>query len=147
MMVMATGLGSGYSPIAPGTMGSVVGLLLFLPLMKRSIIVQISSIAALLFLAIVSATVVSRRVGRKDPRIVVIDEWVGIWVTLVGQTMTPWLLVLAFFAFRVMDVIKPFPARRLEDLPEGWGIVLDDFVAGLYAYCIVLAASRWLGAT
>jgi phosphatidylglycerophosphatase A len=146
MAAIATGLGSGYFPIAPGTMGSLVGLLFFLPLIRLAIVVQIASIAALFPLAVVSATFVSRRVGKKDPRIVVVDECVGMWIALVGHTIAPWRLVLAFVVFRAMDVIKPFPARRIERLPEGWGIVLDDVVAGLYAYLVVLAVSRWLGA-
>lgn len=68
-----------------------------------------------------------------DPSIVVIDEIVGMWIALLFVPKTLPAVVVAFVAFRVFDIIKPFPAARLEAVPDGWGIMLDDVVAGIYA--------------
>jgi phosphatidylglycerophosphatase A len=85
------------------------------------------------------------RVGRKDPGIVVVDEAAGMLITLAGAPVT-WLSVGAgFVLFRIMDILKPFPARRLEALPGGYGIVVDDLFAGAYA-AILLRAVLWLAA-
>jgi hypothetical protein len=72
-----------------------------------------------------------------DPSMVVIDEMVGIWVTLLLLPKSPLIILSAFIAFRALDILKPEPARALERLPNGWGIMLDDVVAGLYANVIV----------
>ena len=76
----------------------------------------------------------ARLVGRKDPGIVVVDEVVGQWVTLAALPFTPVTAALGFLLFRVMDVVKPWPARDLERLPGGWGIMADDVMAGVYAH-------------
>jgi len=68
-----------------------------------------------------------------DPSIVVIDEIVGIWTTLFLLPKTFTVILLAFIVFRVLDIVKPYPARQLEAIPNGWGIMLDDLVAGIYA--------------
>jgi phosphatidylglycerophosphatase A len=144
--MIATGLGAGYWPFAPGTAGSLVGLLLYLPLMRLALSWQVPVVLVTFFVGVFCATLVSRRTGQKDPRIVVVDEVLGMWITLLGHSITPWALVVGFFVFRVMDIVKPFPARRLERLPEGWGIVLDDVMAGIYANLILIVLSLWLGA-
>lgn len=136
-MLVATGLGSGYSPFAPGTAGSLVGLVLFWPLAGASPVVQLVAIVAACALGIFAADHAARTVGRKDPGLVVIDEIVGMWITLALLEPGPVLWVAGFFAFRAMDVFKPWPARALEALPGGWGIVLDDVVAGLYAHLLL----------
>jgi phosphatidylglycerophosphatase A len=136
---MATGLGAGFSPIAPGTAGSAVGLLLFWPLAARPLWLT-SALALVVFcLGVAGATRVAQREGREDPGLVVVDEVVGMWVSLLALPFT-WRTALAgFVLFRVMDVVKPFPARRLEDLPRGWGIMADDVMAGIYANLVLQA--------
>ena len=76
----------------------------------------------------------AERVGLKDPGIVVVDEVLGQWVTLLALPFTPATAALGFLLFRAMDIVKPWPARDLERLPGGWGIMADDVAAGVYAH-------------
>jgi phosphatidylglycerophosphatase A len=142
---LATGFGSGYSPIAPGTAGTVVGLLLFWPLRAQSIVVQVACTILMFAAAVASADVTARRTGLKDPSIVVVDEIVGMWISLLFLPWTPGVLVASFLLFRVMDVVKPPPARGFESLPGGWGIVMDDVMAGVYAN-LLAHAGLWIWA-
>jgi phosphatidylglycerophosphatase A len=130
---LATGFGSGYSPFAPGTAGSLVGLVL-LPLLRRAgpfweggvlLVFTVAGIAA--------GGIVARRLGIEDPSIVVVDEIVGMWVSLLFLPLTPATAIVGFVLFRIMDVVKPYPARQLEGLPGGFGIMADDIMAGIYA--------------
>ncbi len=130
---LATGLGSGYSPIVPGTAGSAVGLLLFWPLSPLRVGWQLGACALVLLLGVASATHVARRAGSEDPGIVVADEVLGMWITLLGVPFTPLVAAVGFVLFRVMDVWKPWPAAQLEHLPGGLGIMADDVMAGIYA--------------
>ena len=132
--LLATGFGSGHSPVAPGTAGSAVGLLLFWPLASLPVPWQIAACAVVFVVGAWASTHLAREVGRKDPGLAVVDEIVGMWVTLVGLPFGPTTALLGFVLFRVMDVVKPWPARDLERLPEGWGIMADDVAAGVYAH-------------
>jgi len=132
-LALATGLGSGYSPVVPGTAGSLVGLLLFLPVHGLPPAALLCAVLALSVVGVVASGHVARLVRIEDPGIVVIDEVAGMWVTLLFLPLTPVTAVLGFVIFRVFDVVKPFPARRLEDLPGGLGIMCDDLMAGAYA--------------
>jgi phosphatidylglycerophosphatase A len=136
--LVATGLGSGYSPVVPGTAGSAVGLLLFWPLPRGPAVFL--AIAALFVVGAVAAGRVAERTGRKDPGIVVVDEIVGMWTALALLPATPLAAGLGFVLFRLMDVWKPYPARDLERLPAGWGIMADDLMAGLYANLLTRVA-------
>ncbi len=100
--------------------------------------------AALLFVpAAWAAEVAERCLGRPDPQVVVIDEVVGQWLTLAAAAPdNPFHWVLGFALFRVLDVLKPYPIRRLEHYRGGWGVVADDAAAGLYAM-MILAGLRW----
>jgi phosphatidylglycerophosphatase A len=131
--VVATGFGSGYSPIAPGTAGSLVGLLLFWPLRRLPGGIQVGVVVVCFLIGTAAASSLARRVGSKDPGIVVVDEVVGMWASLLFLPFTAGTAALGFVLFRVMDVVKPYPARQLEDLPGGWGIMSDDLMAGIYA--------------
>jgi phosphatidylglycerophosphatase A len=142
---LATGLGAGFSPIAPGTAGSALGLLLFWPLSLASPAWQAVATAALFLAGTAAAAHVARRVGAHDPGIVVVDEVVGMWVTMLSLPLTPAAAAAGFLLFRVLDVVKPFPARRLEALPGGWGIMADDVMAGAYAHLVLRAALLLLG--
>jgi phosphatidylglycerophosphatase A len=138
--LVATGLGSGYSPLAPGTAGSIVGLLLFLPLAGFSWPAQLAATAALTLVGVLAAGRVARSVGRKDPGLVVVDEVAGQWVTFLALPFTPLIALAGFLLFRVMDIVKPWPARDLERLPGGWGIMADDVAAGIYAHLLLRVA-------
>jgi len=138
--VLATGLGSGYSPVAPGTAGSAVGLLLYWPLAAWPPAWTIALLVVLFCVGVAAATTVAQTIGIEDPGIVVVDEIVGMWVSLLFLPFTWQTAALGFFLFRVMDVVKPYPARQLEHLPGGWGILLDDVMAGIYANLTVRVA-------
>jgi phosphatidylglycerophosphatase A len=131
--LLATGLGAGYSPVIPGTVGSLVGLLLYWPIPRLSPLVQVAMLVSLSVAGIWSAALVARKIGDEDPGIVVVDEFAGMWLSLLFLPLTPFTAAAGFFLFRVLDVIKPFPARQFERLPGGLGIVADDLMAGLYA--------------
>jgi len=131
--LVATGLGSGYSPVAPGTAGSLVGLLLFLPLAGLAWPTQLAAIAAVTLGGTLAAARVARGVGRKDPGLVVVDEVAGQWLTFLALPVTPVTALAGFLLFRLMDIVKPWPARDLERLPGGIGIMADDLAAGVYA--------------
>ena len=79
----------------------------------------------------------AKLLDRKDPGLVVVDEVVGQWITFVSLPFTPWVALAGFVLFRAMDVIKPWPARALERLPGGLGIMADDVAAGIYAQLIL----------
>jgi len=137
---VATCGGLGYIPIAPGSVGALVGVGLTAALARLPApdpwIPAIVGAAALLILAmgVPAATAAEGYFGRKDPGQVIIDEVMGQMVALVVNPRVGWKWWLAaYLLFRVFDVIKPFPARRLERLRGGWGIMLDDFAAGVWA--------------
>lgn len=140
---LATWFGCGWSPQAPGTVGALGALAVALPL-HYYLGWPAWWFAPLALVAtppgIWAADVAARESGRKDPGFVVVDEVVGQWLTLAGATtLTPTSWVLGFCLFRLFDIWKPFPIRRLERLPGGTGIVLDDLMAGVYG-----AAALWL---
>ena len=143
---LATGFGAGLSPIAPGTAGTAVGLLLFWPLSALSRAVQAGAIVVVSLVGVWGADLVARREAREDPGLVVVDEIVGMWISLFCVPLSLKTAAAAFLLFRIMDVVKPFPARRLEDLHGGWGIVADDVMAGIYANLVLQVILRfgWL---
>ncbi len=148
---MATGLGSGYCPVAPGTAGSAVGLALVIALRQTSfgplrLTVSLALLAGLLFVVGVwSAGKAEKAFGRVDPGQVVIDEILGQIITFVATPRVHWAwLIVGFILFRVFDVTKPFPARRAERFPGGWGIMLDDIVAGFYSLVVLVALGHFI---
>jgi phosphatidylglycerophosphatase A len=133
----ATGFGAGYAKVAPGTAGSAVGLLLFLPLSLLPPLAQLAVTAAGFLLGVFASTHVARLLGRKDPGVVVVDEIVGVWVSLLFLPFTPATALLAFLLFRLLDMVKPYPARQFEALPDGLGIMADDVMAAIYANLVL----------
>ncbi len=131
--VVATGLGSGYAPFAPGTAGSALALVLFWPLAHASWGVQLAACAMVTVVGTAAADRLARQLGVKDPGLVVVDEVAGQWLTLTGLPFTPVVAAAGFLLFRLMDMVKPWPARDLERLPGGFGIMADDLAAGIYA--------------
>jgi phosphatidylglycerophosphatase A len=131
--LLATGLGAGYSPVAPGTAGSAVGVAIFWLMSSQSLAIQASATVVLFFLGVKVAGDLALLSGRKDPGLVVIDEVVGQWIAFLAVPFVPWTAAVGFVLFRVMDVWKPWPARDFERLPGGWGIMADDVMAGIYA--------------
>ncbi len=142
--LIATVFGSGHAPIIPGTFGTLAALpfavaaAVWLPLWGYLLLTLAVTVAG-----IWAADRTAARVGLKDPGLVVVDEAAGILITLAGAPITCLSVAAGFVLFRIMDILKPFPARRLEALPGGFGIVIDDLFAGLYA-AILLRALLWL---
>ena len=123
----------GHVPVAPGTFGSAAGLvLLWAVRVLGSSALEIAVVSVLLVLGVWSATITERISGRIDPGIVVIDEVVGMIVTMVFIPASAFSIVAGFLVFRALDILKPWPARRLERLPGGAGIMADDVMAAVY---------------
>jgi phosphatidylglycerophosphatase A len=136
--ILATFFGSGYFPVAPGTFASFWAALAFRFLLAGlSWPVQIGLILIIFFVGVWAAESLAARLGRDDPRPVVIDEVCGQWISLLFLPTGWGFLAAGFLLFRVFDVIKPFPIRRLESLPGGWGIMADDVLAGIYAGALI----------
>lgn len=141
---LATGAGTGYSPVAPGTAGTLLSLCLYLAVPLPGIV----GWACLLLVSLLAAVGVSSSippVWGHDPSRVVIDEMVGLLFAVAMLPRTPVIVVGAFILFRAFDIVKPPPARAAERLPGGWGIVLDDVIAGVYAH-LALRGIGWMGA-
>ncbi len=98
-----------------------------------------------LAIGIPAATLVERESGREDPGHVVIDEVAGQWIALIDSRVNLSHLLAGFLFFRLFDIVKPWPARQLEGLPAGWGIMLDDVAAGVYALLLMQALQHWIG--
>jgi phosphatidylglycerophosphatase A len=140
-LLIATGFGSGYLPWAPGTWGTVVGVGFFLALWKLNALVP--GIIGGLIVSVAVSPAGERYFGKKDPGQVVVDEVVCFPLAMLGVPVTAGYLLAAFVLFRLLDVVKPPPARQIQRLPGGWGITADDVIAALYA-CGVIHAVRWL---
>jgi phosphatidylglycerophosphatase A len=145
--LVATWFGCGYSPKAPGTAGSLAALAIGIVLHEYAGFGpwHFAALAGLVFLpAVWAAGVTARASGLQDPQFVVIDEVIGLWISLAGARAYNWKSYLAAFAlFRLFDIWKPPPVRQLEALPGGWGINLDDAMAGVYAALVLWAAGRF----
>ena len=166
-LVIAT-FGVGYFPLAPGTLGSLLGVGLYFlirsiytslvqdhapgDLLSRQtgfLIIQLLVITVVTLGGIWAGTRTEQILGRKDPGKVVIDEVAGQLISLIPISLVIagtefWLVVVAFISFRLFDIIKPYPARRFESLKSGWGIMADDLVAGVYAAIVVAFANMIL---
>jgi phosphatidylglycerophosphatase A len=141
----------GFFPIAPGTAGSLAALALYaLVRWAGTPAVELVTIIAVFAIGIWAATGTERALARKDPGPVVIDEVLGMLITLAFLPLSFWGIATGFLIFRLFDVIKPFPAGRLEHLPAGLGIMADDAMAGVYAHLVlrfaVMMAPAWLAA-
>jgi len=141
---VASGFGAGLIPFAPGTWGTGAAAVIVLLLAQTSLPAQATLIALAVvasLLCLVLGKAVEAAVGRKDPQLFVMDEFAGFFVAL-ALPGTAWPsdreLLAAFLLFRLFDIIKPPPARKLQSLRGGLGIVVDDLIAGLYALCGVI---------
>jgi len=134
----------GYFPIAPGTVGSAAGLVFYLLVWwTQSPLVEIGLILGLFALGTWAGTVTERYLGGVDPGPIVLDEVVGMLITLALIPVGVSAAIVGFFLFRLFDVIKPYPAGRLESLHGGLGVMADDAMAAVYAN-ISLRLLMWL---
>lgn len=134
---LATVGGLGHAPVAPGTFGSAAGVALYWVTRHWSTPAQLALILVVSIVGTWAATQAATHFGREDPGQVVIDEVAGQLVTLAltGAGLTA--VIVGFLLFRILDIIKPYPANRFERLHGGLGIMADDLMAGLYG-CIIL---------
>ena len=136
VLALATGAGSGYAPVAPGTFGSLVGVALWALWRALGGVSQGGYALGCALLAAVGVWAAGRAeviFGRHDDGRITIDEVAGMLLSLAWLPARPEVAGLGFVLFRVFDIWKPFPARRAERLPGGLGVVADDLVAGVYA--------------
>jgi phosphatidylglycerophosphatase A len=141
-LAIATVGGAGFVPVAPGTAGSAVGVVIYFLTSHWPAAWQIALVAGVSLLGVLASTPAAAALGRKDPGPVVIDEVAGQLLTLL-LTGVGWLGALGgFLAFRVLDIVKPWPAQKLEALPGGVGIMADDLMAGVYGNLVLLILLR-----
>jgi phosphatidylglycerophosphatase A len=141
-LLISTALGVGYAPVAPGTFGSAVGLVLWW-LLPASPLVQGLAIVTIFVAGSWSGGIAERHFDRMDPGQVVIDEVLGMLVTLFMNPVGWTGAIVGFLLFRAADIVKPYPANRLERLHGGVGIMADDAMAAVYAN-LALRASLWV---
>jgi phosphatidylglycerophosphatase A len=141
-LACATVFGTGYAPVASGTFGSAAGLVVWY-LVPRSLVAQSLAIVIVFVIGSWSGSVAEEYYGRLDPGQVVIDEVAGMLMTLF-LVPAGWVwAIVGFLLFRLSDIVKPYPANRLERLPGGVGIMADDVMAGVYAN-VALRSCMWL---
>ena len=145
--IVATLFYSGYAPVAPGTAGSaVVAVFYFFFAASLGVVGWFALLTTAFFIGVYTADAMEREWG-KDPGRVVVDEGVGFLVTVAFLPHGWETVVAGFLLFRILDIVKPTPARQLERLPGGWGIVADDVAAGVYGNLLIRVgfylAERW----
>jgi phosphatidylglycerophosphatase A len=130
---IATGGFSGYFPIAPGTMGSLVGAAIVWGIRDTSVVIQVILSVALLLIGVWASDKARQIFGQSDPSRVVIDEIVGMMITMIGIPVTPYWLFWGFLIFRILDIVKIPPASYFDTrVKSGWGVMMDDVWAGIY---------------
>jgi len=141
---ISTVLGVGYSPIAPGTCGAIVACIFFWYGGDFGLISLTTIIILTFILGTITATLHERdyilkfgEVNGHDPQVVVIDEFVGMLISLIALPKTLPILIASFILFRFFDIVKPFPINRSQNLSSGWGIMMDDVIAGLFANILI----------
>ena len=139
-MAIATGLYTGYTPKAPGSMGTLVAFPIHFLIILLPGYGYYLALAAILIVAIITAGMAEKIIDSQDPGMVVIDEIIGMLIGLIGIPLNLPALVVAFILFRIFDIWKPFPVRWFDDhLHGGTGIVLDDVMAGIYTLACMQA--------
>ncbi|MGD0914936.1 MAG: phosphatidylglycerophosphatase A [Thermodesulfobacteriota bacterium] len=140
-LLFATGFGAGYSPIAPGTAGTLVAIPIYLLLSAIPFPLYELTLITIFFLSSWISDIAQSYWGKKDDPRIVIDEIMGFLITMLWVHRSAFSITMGFFLFRVFDIIKPPPIRRLEKAKGGFGVVLDDVLAGVYANIILQIGS------
>jgi phosphatidylglycerophosphatase A len=138
ILLLATGFGVGYSPIAPGTLGTLVAILIYYFLSEISPPLYEITLIGFFFLSVWISENAERLFGKKDDQRIVIDEIIGFLITMLWVPKTIRFIIIGFFLFRFFDILKPFPIRHVEKrFKGGFGVVLDDVAAGVYSNIIL----------
>ena len=146
---LVTGFYSGYSPFAPGTMGALVATIMWIiaSLFICYATLQIATIIGIIIFTLISIRPINRleKVWGEDPSKVVVDEMVGVWICLLAVPQTEllslryWIYtIIAFALIRLFDIWKPLYIRKMEDLQGGWGVMMDDILAGIYGAIVII---------
>lgn len=137
VIIFSTGLYSGYCPVAPGTAGTIVAVLLYLALSRLTALSYGITLVAFLFMSCWFSGAAEAIFSGRDSGRIVIDEISGFLVTMAFLSPESLYVLSGFFLFRFFDIVKPFPIRRLETLKGGYGIVADDVMAGIYSNLVL----------
>ena len=132
----------GYLPLIPGTFGSIAGLGLFYLLLGSSWVFYFLFILCIMVLGLLTSGRMEKLLNKKDPGCIVIDEVMGMLIALSFLPPEPKIIILAFFMFRILDTLKPYPAGRLQNMHGAVGVMGDDLVAGLYANIVLQVILR-----
>jgi phosphatidylglycerophosphatase A len=143
-LLVATVAGTGYAPVAPGTFGSAAGIVLILLTRTWPASWQLALVGGVIAVGVWASGRAAGQFGGEDPGHVVIDEVAGQLVTVLLLDLSIVGLVTAFFVFRLLDIVKPWPAGRFESLPGGWGVMADDLMAGAYGWVLMWVLAWWL---
>ncbi|NIP30033.1 MAG: phosphatidylglycerophosphatase A [Candidatus Dadabacteria bacterium] len=132
-MLLSTFFYLGYSPIAPGTVGTLGAILLYMLISRLDdALFYLIFTIIFIFLSFIVSKHAIEKFGKEDPGEIVIDEVCGYMVSMFLIPFSIINIALGFFIFRLFDIVKPYPARKLEKLPGGYGVVMDDVAAGIY---------------
>ena len=142
-LLFATGFGVGYSPIVPGTLGTLLAIPLYLFLSEIPSPIYELTLMGFFFLSVWISERAEQFFGKKDDRRIVIDEIMGFFITMLWLEKSLFVIIMGFILFRFFDILKPFPLRNLEKRWRGgYGVVLDDVVAGIYANILIHLLGR-----
>lgn len=147
-IIIGTGFGAGYSPVAPGTVGALVAVLMWFLmafLVSDQMLILGTVVLILLFTmgGVWAANQLEPYWG-EDSRRVVVDEMVGVWIPLLGVTQSElWYILAAFVLFRFFDILKPLGIRRMEEFPGGIGVMMDDILSGVYSLLLIMIV-KWV---
>ena len=145
IILLATGFGVGYFPVAPGTIGTLLAIPIYLLLSEIPFPLYELTILTFFFLSSWIAENAERHFGKRDDQRIVMDEMVGFFITMLWVTKTLFFIIMGFILFRFFDILKPFPIRHLErKWRGGFGVVLDDVLAGIYANIILQITSYYV---
>lgn len=134
--ILGSGLYSGYIKTASGTFASLVALFIYLIPGFENPTLMIFVISVCIVAGVPIADKFEKEYG-KDPSQFTLDEFIGTWITFLFLPKKIWYLIPAFLIWRALDIFKPFPARRLEKINGGWGVILDDVAAGIYSFIVM----------
>ncbi|MEC7108194.1 MAG: phosphatidylglycerophosphatase A [Verrucomicrobiota bacterium] len=134
-LIIATGFGLGNSQILPGTLGTLLGIIPAIFILSQSLILQIVYCFIIVFFGFLVCNKAAKIIGEKDPSCIVADEFCTLPITVIGFS-DPIFILSGFIFHRFFDILKPWPIKKLEELPGGLGIILDDFLSAIFALII-----------
>ena len=139
--IIATVFGIGYFPIAQGTLAGLAGVGLYL-LIRNNTFIYLAVLSIILIVGFIVSGKAERIFAEKDSRKIVIDDFSGILIAYLFIPFVTHYIIIGFLIYRMLDIIKLYPINKLEKLPSGWGIMLDDIVAGLYTNLILQVIAK-----